>query len=567
MSGAALLAIIRSGQGGSAGGRSNATLPERVSRNLWALGSVCFVGAVAVYRLYALRNARYPGHADPAFYYNVAQNLDAGRGPKVDFIWEFLTGQPDLPRYAFDYWLPMPSVLMWIAVHFSHGLAAALTVSVVMSVVLAAGTYWLARGLTRSQWVPAAAAAVVTVQPVITRFSVQAESANYLAAFGVLTMAAAVGARSRPWLWPVAGVMAGLAGLSRNEGLLLIIVVVIGAAASPTNRHKALPVAMTLAGYVVVTLPLYVMNAIYAGAPMLSAFTKVPFINTYEDLFSPHVDQSFRALLGGGPVTFAVLRARALVNEISAGFASMFPPDAVLALLLLGSALSRTDRSTNSEAVSWRSRLHLVAFQWLRSAIAWPWLVPAGFAVVVVVFYALVVPVVSSAGGVDKAMATIVPVVVVGAILQLQKLRFRPAATASIVAVMALGPLLTLPASNAYIGANNQTGDGAAMLTSSLRTEQMCIGTNVVLMTRNPWEITQATGFPTVMIPNAPLAGILEVAHRYRVTDIQLSQTRVWALAGAVKQADAGYGPLAPAPTFPDHTVYRIRAQILNDTC
>jgi hypothetical protein len=41
----------------------------------------------------------------------------------------------------------------------------------------------------------------------------------------------------------------------------------------------------------------------------------------------------------------------------------------------------------------------------------------------------------------------------------------------------------------------------------------------------------------------------------------------VWALAGAVKQADAGYGPLALAPTFPDHTVYRIRAQILNDTC
>src|ERR1700730_8605841 len=117
--------------------RRQPTLLSGVPEPVWALVSAAFVAAVTAYRLYALRLARYPGHADPAFYYNVAQNLDAGRGPKIDYIWEFLTGQPDLPRYAFDYWLPLPSVLMWIAIHIHQGLASALTVNIAMSVLLA----------------------------------------------------------------------------------------------------------------------------------------------------------------------------------------------------------------------------------------------------------------------------------------------------------------------------------------------------------------------------------------------------------------------------------------------
>ncbi len=124
-----------------------------------------------------------------------------------------------------------------------------------------------------------------------------------------------------------------------------------------------------------------------------------------------------------------------------------------------------------------------------------------------------------------------------------------------------------MPSSNAFIAANNTAGDESVMLVSSLRQEQACIGRNLVLMTRNPCEITQATGFPTVMIPNAPMADILEVPARYRVTDIQLDPTRAWALDAAVMQADAGYGPLAPALTFADHTVYRIRGEVFNNTC
>jgi len=49
-----------------------------------------------------------------------------------------------LPQYAFGYWLPLLSVLMSLALHFHNSLAAALGVNVIMSVLLASGTYFLA---------------------------------------------------------------------------------------------------------------------------------------------------------------------------------------------------------------------------------------------------------------------------------------------------------------------------------------------------------------------------------------------------------------------------------------
>lgn len=537
-------------------------LLSRISEPVWALGAAAFVAAITAYRLRALRFAVYPGHADAAFYYNVAQNLDAGRGPKIDYVWEFLTGQPDLPRYAFDYWLPLPSVLMWIAIHLHQGLVSALIVNVLMSVLLAAGTYWLARELTRSRWVPAAAAAIVLVQPVITIYSVFAEGAIYFGAFAVLAMAAAVGARSRPWLWPVAGVFAAFANLSRNEGILLIVVLVVAAVASPSGGNRVWRTLATLGGYVVAMMPLYVMSLQNSGALMPTASAKVPFIYVYENLFALHVDRSLQALIGGSIGNFFSFRVDTLMVEIGDAFAAMLPLDAVLILALMGSALARFGTSGTTEVVGPRQ----LVLRWWSPATSSPWFVPVGFVVLVFAFYTLVVPVVG--GAVNKNMTAILPVLVVGAMVQLANLGFRPATTLSIAAVLALAPVLALPSvTQAVIAMNNNNGEVAAQLTPLLLKEQGCIGTPVILMTRNPWEVTQATGFRTVMIPNGPLADILEVARRYGVTDIQLTPNRAASLNPAVSEAYAGSGPLALSPSFPDQSVLRIRAATLNGTC
>ena len=91
--------------------------------------------------------------------------------------------------------------------------------------------------MSRSPGWPAAAAAVVTVQPVVSTYSVQSEGAIYLAAFSVWALGIGVRARSRNWLWPLAGILAGLANLSRSEGLILIVLLLVAAAGGQRQQQ------------------------------------------------------------------------------------------------------------------------------------------------------------------------------------------------------------------------------------------------------------------------------------------------------------------------------------------
>jgi len=88
--------------------------------------------------------------------------------------------------------------------------------------------------------------------------------------------------------------------------------------------------------------------------------------------------------------------------------------------------------------------------------------------------------------------------------------------------------------------------------------EQQCLGRPVVVMTRDPWELTQATGVRSVMIPNAPLEDVMAVARRYGVTDLLMHPSRQPTLGPAVEQADQGLGPFV-RERFDNTVYYRIR--------
>jgi hypothetical protein len=516
---------------------------------------------VSLYRLGVARTARYPGHADPAFYYGVAQNIHRGLGPKIDYIWEFLSGQPPLPRYAFDYWLPLPSVLMSLVLHNRDSLSAVLALNVAMSVLLAIGTYLLARGLTDSGWVPAAATAATLVQPAVAKFTMQTEGSIYLAAFAVLAMAATVRARRHPWLWPVAGVLAALANLSRNEGLLLIILVVVGVLASEAGRARIIWTAATVLGYLAVMSPLYYEDERYFRTLLPPATGNFPYITEFEDLFSVHVDRSLSSLMGGSLWEFFRLRLDAVENVVGT-FAAI---SAVIVLMLIGTTVSRL--SPAAPARTWWSRP--LSEQWWFRAARSPWFVPVSFVGLAFLLYTAVAPAVSSAGAALKGMVTIIPVLIVCALVPLA--RRRPSTIVISLLVLALigEPMRTLATTTRFVvRTNNEVGIRAAAIAPEFAREQSCLGRPVVLMTRQPWEITQATGVRTVMIPNGTLSDILTVAARYGVTDIQYSLQRSESLYPAITQAASGTGPLVRTRSFKKlRLIFRIRAASNSTSC
>ncbi len=532
-------------------GRSGAgsARPLRLTpRGVEVLAAACaalLAVVVSGYRIGVAHTARYPGHADPAFTFGVAQNIAAGRGPTIDYVWHFLVPGTPLHHYAFDYWLPLPSQLMARVLGHGHGLSAALTLNVVLVVVMAAGAYALARTLSEVVWVPAVAGAAALVQPVVSAYAMQAESAVYLGAFALPAMAAAIAARRRLWWWPVAGALAGLAAMSRSEGLLLCAVLGVAALVWHSAGRNYLRAGLLFGGYLVVSAPYLVANLRHFGSPLPPAANDFPYVSNYEDLFAPHVQHSLSALIAGSPVGFLDLRVHLLDLQLEAAFMAMAPIASVLVFMLLGSSLLRGFPAAvegNPEASApagrrWITRLAPV----LDSA----WLVPVGFLLLVTIFECLIAPAVASGGAIIKVMITGAPVLLVLAVVQLGRLRLPAVLTALCCAALVGYPLTSVAYnSRATIRHNNDIGRGAAGLAAPLRAEADCLGRPVVLMTRQPWEINQATGVATVMLPTGSLDDILQVARQYGVTDIDNPGVRLNAatLAGAL----AADGPVQP---------------------
>ncbi len=531
--------------------------------------AAAFVAGLSLYRVGTVRTARYPGHADPAFYYGVAQNIRAGHGATTNYIWEFMAGQPRLPRYAFDHWLPLTPVVMSWALHAGNTLAAALRVNVVMSIVLVIGTYLLARQVGRAAWVAPASAAVVSVLPVVTTFSVQSEATIYFGAFAVLAMAAAVAARSRRWMWPITGALAGLANLSRNEGMVLFIVVAISAVLSSPRGRRLGCVGGAVAGYMLTMLPLYITSVHNLGTLMPSAASSFPYVMTYEDLYALHVPHSVHAFLGGSVVAFAHLRANTVVAQMTTVNAAMLPADLALLVFAAGGCLIELSAERRLATGSagrrwWRAP---VQRQLWRRAGASPWFVPVGFGVAEFLFYPMLTPVVSSGGTLSRGAIAIAPVIVVGGLTQLGRLRIPAWLIAGVVGALVIAPLLsTAERTRGLIAGNNSVGTSAAQFRPVFAHEQQCLDRPVVVMTRNPWELTQATGVRTVMIPNAPLEDILAVAKRYGVTDLLMSASRQAMLGPAMKEATQGQGPFA-RESFDNMGYYRIRGAGADARC
>ncbi len=551
-------------------GRRQLRLTPRGVELLAALGALLLAVLVSGYRVGVAHSARYPGHADPAFTFGVAQNIATGRGPVIDYVWHFLVPGTPLRHYAFDYWLPLPSQLMALVLRHRPGLPAALELNVALIVVMCAGAYALARAVSDVPWVPAVSAAAALVQPVVSAYAMQAESAIYLGAFALPAMAAAIHARRRTWLWAVAGAFAGLAAMSRSEGLLLCVV--LGAAALLWHEHSRALVraGLLLGGYLLVSTPYLLTNLSHFGSPVPPAAAAFPFISDYEDLFAPHVDRSVGALLGGGDLQwFFELRGHLIDLQLEAVFGAMTPIVSVLVLLLIGSmAISRPARQAEPLGGSrlGGSRLGGSRLGPVLAALRSSWLVPVGFVLVVFGFDALIVPAVAEGGAIVKVMITCVPILLVLAVVQLSRLRLRPALTA-ICCLILIGYPLTSVAyhSRATIKHNNDLGRAAAALAAPLRAEASCLGRPVVLMTRQPWQVNQATGVTTVALPTGSLAEILDVARRYGVTDIENPAVRLD--AATMARAVAADGPLERAAAFGGRKVYRIKAATSGARC
>ncbi|HYY81173.1 MAG TPA: hypothetical protein VFD04_18625 [Actinomycetes bacterium] len=494
----------------------------------YAAAAAADLGITAV-RLQAVRHARYAGHADPSFYYQLARNLAEGRGATVDFVWHFLVTPPAVHHYAPDYWQPLPSLLMAAAMRLTggSGLRTALVASVLAGALVPAAAALLARALSERPLLPPAVAGLTALVPALSRWSVQTESATFYACFVLLALALACGRGGGPARWPLAGIAAAAAYLCRNDGLVLVAL--LGAALAGRvlsawrwDRRRLRDRLAALGGFgagVLATLaPWVVANLRGMGRP-LPPTTRLPFLTSYEDTFSVGGHFGARQLLAGGPghalwLRWHTLRLEARWTLTAVG---LLPAAALLALALAWLALGRRRGPARRDG-----------------RFGWP--LVAASAAAVLAFHTLVSPVASSAGAWKRSVVAFVPLVLIAigqALGALGGSRLLRGAVVAALAAQALPAARAVPAH--FVEVDNQAGAAPARLRPLLLAAAPA--RRPVVMTRSPWELTEATGFPSVQIPDDGLCTILRTARRYRVDAIVLPAPRAALRSGAALRA------------------------------
>ena len=300
-------------------------------------------------------DAAYP---DSFYYVDVARALQAGHGFNIDFIWSFvdvggrIPAHPMLPIASNAHWMPLAAIVqlptMWLL--GPTPLASAIPFAIIGS-LSAPRTWLLAREIGCSSRVALAAGIAVAVPAAATLFMAQPDALALYQPLGTAALwFAARGLKGRPWSFALAGLMVGLATLSRNDGVLLGAAVGLAfcwdrwhALRSGGSRTPAIPWRYGFACFGLFLLaagPWYIHQlAVFGSISPSSTSGRILFIQTYEQLDSVTSDTSLGGFLSQGIGPLLVSRVLGLVSALQIYFVIAIP--IVLAPFVLIGAWAR----------------------------------------------------------------------------------------------------------------------------------------------------------------------------------------------------------------------------------
>jgi len=167
-----------------------------------------FIALVA--RLIFASMAQHPGHADPAFYYTVAENIVDGRWFQIDYIWNYLDSPQSISHSSLGYWMPLTSLLISLSLLvLGKSLFAALLPSIFAGMALSAVAYNFAIAYSDSRLVALCSSGLILFVPTLFEYSLLTDSAIYYALFASCSLLCMTKGRTNPRLFLVAAVLAG----------------------------------------------------------------------------------------------------------------------------------------------------------------------------------------------------------------------------------------------------------------------------------------------------------------------------------------------------------------------
>ena len=481
-----------------------------------------------VVRLLAAWPQTQPNYMDAAYYTVGGQRLAQGYGFNDPYVWHYLDHPTGLPNPSHLYWMPLPSIMVAASqAIFGVNYRAAQVPFVLLSAVLPILAYLIAWQLSakrRHAWLTAL---FTSFSPFYFPYWGVPESFTPFAVFGALALW--LGSRDRPTGKQIvlAGVCAGLAHLSRADGFLLLIPLLINAelglrsmdtqAARWTTRLRRFG-AISI-GYLLVMTPWFLRNFNVIGAPLSSAGTQMAWVCNYDELFNYGARLDVNHLFGCGLDRVVATK----LNGLASGVVHLIAEDGAIFLApLIVIGVWRTRRQPIVRAVL--IDLALV------------------FGLMMIVFTFA-----GDRGGLFHSTSALLPIFYAAAPIGLdatigwvaaRRHAWNVAAARSVFGVAAIVLTIGLAVSiyqGRVLGATwsdpvwNQADRVYETIGQWLRDRGEV---DPIVMVNNPPTFTYHTGLRSIVVPNGDVDTLVAAAHQFAASWIVLDHNRTEPLAG-----------------------------------
>jgi 4-amino-4-deoxy-L-arabinose transferase-like glycosyltransferase len=320
-----------------AGGASRETQAGGASREAQAGGAsggvpiasilylAVYVFAFLVYAAVAWPHT-HPPYIDSFYYVDIARNLAHGQGFSENFVWNYLGGTPSLPHPSSAYWLPGMSVLLAPVLALGGGYHGAALVTAATAALCPVLALRIGRDVFAT-WRHALTMAALTLfngvwfhdwttPDAFVLYAVLATATLLLAARGLQGKGPLTGRVN----YAAAGFLAGLAALTRQEGVFLLLALLLGALITPGARRLLWPGGIV--GAVVLfggaEAPWTLHNLVAFGHLAPAGGMRALWMRSYDSFYALHTELlTARAYAGWGIAHILAARVNAALLELA----------------------------------------------------------------------------------------------------------------------------------------------------------------------------------------------------------------------------------------------------------
>jgi hypothetical protein len=303
-------------------------------RRLDVLAVLAVVAIALGVRIWTAAQIPFPRPEDTAYYVGVARNLLEGRGLVSDALWSFGTPPLEVPRAAFEVWLPLPTFLAAIPMAIlGSTFAAAQVSSVLLGSVIPVLSWWLARDVAIERGLPDGRRRVVALGAGLTAavylplvlHAALPDSTTPFAVLALLSLILMARLLGRPAAAALdarligLGILLGLTAWTRNELLWLagtwVLLVLVAPEMDGRSRLRHIGVAAVVS--LLIFTPWMARNWAAFGSPLPGQAASNALSLTGRDIFAWNDPPTLARYLDAGVGTLIGLRVTGVLHNLS----------------------------------------------------------------------------------------------------------------------------------------------------------------------------------------------------------------------------------------------------------